>query len=68
MNKTYYDGVIYGHAINNDNENTSKCVIDLSDTPFQIDQDKQTFNHFGNPTGINIDTEDGTSQFLEMDV
>lgn len=58
---TYYDGVLFGHALNFDTGNRSKCQIDLSDTPFEIDEEKQHFNSFGKVTKASIDKETKTN-------
>ena len=40
---TYFDGVLFCHAINNDKADESGCSFDLTDTPFEIHQEKQKF-------------------------
>lgn len=63
---TYFDGVLFCHAINNDQANESGCSFDLTDTPFEIHQEKQKFKSFGNCSQETIDEEEITNQFLEM--
>ena len=50
-NKNYYvlyDSFLYAHAFNNDRtELKSEASVNLKDTPFIMDQAKQTFAIFG---------------------
>lgn len=62
-NWSFYDSMLFGHAFNNDPKNPSKVEIDLSDTPFEIDEKKQKFAAFGNNSKSIIDNETKTNQF-----
>jgi len=55
--------MLFGHAFNNDPKNASKVEIDLSDTPFEIDDKKQKFAAFGKNIKEKIDYETRTNQF-----